>query len=71
MHLDAKLNFQKHLDNIISKVDKTIELLRNLQAVLPCPSLVTIYKAFIRPFLDYGDIIYDQAYKESFNQKLE
>ena len=71
MHLDAKLNFQKHLDNIISKVDKTIELLRKLQAVLPRPSLVTIYKAFIRPYLDYGDIIYDQAYKESFHQKLE
>ena len=71
MHLDTKLNFQKHLDNIISKVDKTIGLLRKLQAVLPRPSLVTIYEAFIRPHLDYGDIIYDQAYKESFHQKLE
>ena len=70
MHLDTKSNFQKH-DNIISKVDKTIELLRKLQAVLPRPSLVTIYEAFIRPHLDYGDIIYDQAYKESFHQKLE
>ena len=71
MHLDTKLNFQKHLDNIISKVDKTIGLLRKLQAVLPRLSLATIYKAFIRPHLDYGDIIYDQAYKESFHQKLE
>ena len=34
MHLDTKLNFQKHLDNIMSKVDKTIGLLRKLQAVL-------------------------------------
>ena len=55
----------------MSKADKTIELLRKLQAVLARPSLVTIYKAFIRPHLDYGDIIYDQAYKESFHQKLE
>ena len=26
---------------------------------------------FIRPHLDYGDIIYDQAYNLSFHQKLE
>ena len=55
----------------MSKVDKTIGLLRKLEVVLPRPSLITIYKAFIRPHLDYGDIIYDQAYKESFHQKLE
>ena len=55
----------------MSKVDKTIGLLRKLQAVLPPPSLVTIYKAFIGPHLDYGDIIYVQAHKESFHQKLK
>ena len=71
MHLDAKLNFEKHLDNIMSTVAKTIGLRRKLQAVLPRPSLVTIYKAFIRPHLDYGDITYDRAYNESFHQKLE
>ena len=71
MYLYTKLDFQEHLDNIMSKVDKTIGLLRKLQAVLPRASLVTIYKAFIRPRLDYGDIMYDQAYKESFHQKLE
>ena len=53
------------------KFKKPIGLLRELQAILPHPSVVTIYKAFIRPHLDYGDIIYDQAYKKSFHQKLE
>ena len=71
MHLNTKFNFEKHLDNIMSTVAKTIGLLRNPQAVLPRPSLVTIYKAFIRPHLDYGDIIYDRAYNESFHKKLE
>ena len=42
----------------MSKADKTIGLLRKLQALLPCPSLVSIYKAFIGPHLSYGD---DQA----------
>ena len=30
-----------------------------------------LYKAFIRPHQDYGDIHYDQGYNTSFNQKLE
>ena len=34
MHLDTKENFQEHLDNIMSKVDKTNGLLRKLQAIL-------------------------------------
>ena len=32
---------------------------------------MTIYKSFIRPHLDYGDIIYDQPDNENFCQKLE
>ena len=31
----------------------------------------TVYKAFVRPHLDYGDIFYDEAYKETFHHKLE
>ena len=34
-------------------------------------ALLTIYKSFIRPHLDYGDIIYDKAVNESFHAKLE
>ena len=71
MNLDTKLNFQEHLNNIMIKVDKSNGLLRKLQAVLPRPSLITIYKVFIRPHLVYGNIIYDPAYKEPFHQKLE
>ena len=33
--------------------------------------LLTIYKSFIRPHLDYGDVIYHQAYTASFQQKIE
>ena len=38
---------------------------------LPRPVLMTMYKAFVRPHLDYGDIIYDEAFNETFHQKLE
>ena len=30
-----------------------------------------MYKAFVRPHLDYGDIIYDEVYNETFHEKLE
>ena len=32
---------------------------------------MTIYKAFLRPLIDYGDIIYDPPQNESFCEKLE
>ena len=56
---------------VSGKISKTIGLLRKLQNLLPRAALITIYKAFIRPHLDYGDILYDQAYNMSFQQKLE
>ena len=39
--------------------------------MLPRSALITIYKAFARLHIDYGDIIYDQAYNMSFHNKLE
>ena len=59
MILDTKLDFSLHLENLQNKVNKTIGLLRKLQDTLPRAPLVTIFKSFIRPHLDYGDIIYD------------
>ena len=56
---------------MFGKISKTIGLLRKLQILLPRAALITKYKAFIRPHLHYGDILYDQVYSMSFNQKLE
>ena len=35
MYLDTELNFQEHLNNVLSKVKKTIRLLCKLQICLP------------------------------------
>ena len=40
-------------------------------AKLPRKSLLTIYKSFVRPNLDYGDIIYDNPENETLINKLE
>ena len=66
--LDASLSFDEHLISVQSKTNKTIGLLRKLQNILPRQALITIYKVFVRPHLDYGDILYDQDYNASFHQ---
>ena len=50
---------------------KGIGLLRKLQAISPRTSLLTIYKSFIRPDLDYSDVVYDQSSNDAFSNKLE
>ena len=50
---------------------KGIGIIKKLSNVLPRKSLITIYKSFVRPQLDYGDLIYDQPSNESFCQQIE
>ena len=68
---DSKLTFENHLKMVTTKINKTTGLFRKLQNLLPRTALKTIYKAFVGPDLDYGDIRYDQAFNLSFHQKLE
>ena len=46
---------------VATKINNTIGLLPNLQNLWPRTALITIYKVFVKPNLDYGDILYDQA----------
>ena len=71
MNLDEKLHFNHHAKEKIANANKGIGLIRKLAHVLPRQSLLTIYKSFIRPHLDYGDIIYDQPNNESFCNLIE
>ena len=56
--LDSKLNFNLHLKEKIGKANTGILMIRKLYKYLPRHSLINIYKSFIRPHLDYCDIIY-------------
>ena len=71
LYLDWKLFYHLHIKTVLTKVDKTIGLLRTFQQVLPRRSLITIYKAFIRPYLDCGDAIFNPAFNNYFHQRLE
>ena len=69
--LDSKLTFQDHHKAVSSKINRTIGLLHKLQYLLAREVLITIYKAFVRSHLDYGDVLFDQAFNTSSHDKLE
>ena len=71
MYLEEKLNFSQHIKEIISKVNKAIGIIRKLRSIFHRNALLTIYKAFIRPNINYCDFTYDQPHNESFCNNLE
>ena len=68
--LDSKSMFHD-LDIVFTKVRKAIGLLRKLNIILLRIAFVTIFKTFAQPHLDYSDVLYDQAFKSAFQNKLE
>ena len=56
--LDSKLSFEKHLNEKIIKAKKNIGIIKHLSKFLPLKTLDQMYKALVRPHLDYCDIIY-------------
>ena len=67
--LDVKLTFGEHLKNLFNKTKEG--LLKKLSTLLPRQALATIYNAFIKTHLDYGDVLYDQGFNNSFRAKME
>ena len=47
-------------NNVLNAVNRTIGLLRKLEDLISRSTIITINKVFVRPHLDYGDILYDQ-----------
>ena len=56
--LDSKLSFSGHIKSVISKTRKGIGLLKYLSKYLPRNTLNELYKLYVRPHLDYGNVIY-------------
>ena len=69
--LDKRLKFDHHLNEKIAKAFKGIGLIKRLYHYLPRNSLLTIYRSYVRPHLDYCDVIYDQPHNATFSRKIE
>ena len=70
MILDSKLSFSAHIKAAISKSRKAIGMLKFLSKYLPRNTLNEIYKLYVRPHLDYGDVIYHVPQKESVSETI-
>ena len=71
MHIDEELNFDANIKEKTAKAKKGIGIIHFKPHLLPRESLITIYKSFVRPHIDYSDIIYDQLNNEHFSNMLE
>ena len=71
LFLDSKLSFFDHINEKIKKATKGVNVIRKMNLLLPRSSLLTIYKSFVRPHLDYGDVIHDQANNSCLSDKIE
>ena len=58
--LDKKLSFTSHVNSKLTIARKGIGSILRLRKYLPRKTLEQIYKNFIRPHLEYGDIIFHQ-----------
>ena len=57
-----KISFYNHINAAIFKAKKGLGIIKSLLNIFPKNSLLTIYKSFIRPNLDYCDFIYEQQW---------
>ena len=74
MILDSKLNFHSYIREAIIKARRGIGIICSLFKYVSRDVLDQIYKLYVRPHLDYGDIIYhryDPEFKLNFTKKLE
>ena len=55
--LDKRLAWDRHVEEMILRANKGIGRITRLRRYLQKNSLLTICKAFIRPYLNYGDVV--------------
>ena len=63
--------WHEHINEITSKAWKKINILQSLKFLLDRKSLEIMYFSFVRPLLEYADIIWDKCYnfeKESIKK---
>ena len=69
--LNSKLNFFDCINEKVEKVTNGVDIIRKMNLLLPRFSLLTKYKSYIRPHLDYDDVVYDQPNNSCLSDKIE
>ena len=69
--LSSTVNFDVHVQNKISKCNKVIGIVKWLSIILSLDVVLTVRKMFIRPHVDYADIMHEKTNNELFCKKMK
>ena len=60
---DGKLEFNAHIESVINKSNKIVGILRRTFSYLNKDTFLKLYKALVRPHLEYANVIWYPKYK--------
>ena len=58
VEVDSQLRFDHHLENVARKASQKVTLLQRLNHFLTPDGLLTLYKAQVRPIMEYAPLIW-------------
>jgi len=61
MILDSNLSYKSHLKNKLAKANQGLGIMIQLKKWVSHRVLEVVYKLYVRPHLDYGDVLYHSA----------
>ena len=61
LHISKDCTWHEQIENIKEKAWFRINIMRKFKFLLDRKSLETIYFSFIRPILEYGDVVWDNC----------
>ena len=69
--LSTDLRFKEHINETLTKFNRTIGPLYKIARYLPRATLILLYKMYVQPHLDYCDAVYDGHLTTFDCQRLE
>ena len=70
VHIDKKLNFNRHVLELCAKLSKFSGMFYKLRSILTTAQLLVTYKIYVQPILNYGVLVYGTSSKTTL-QPLE
>ena len=67
MILDEKLTFRKRIKEVIEKAKTSLGMMKYMSRYVTRKVLDQLYKMYVRPHLDYGDVIFHDQSQDIMN----
>ena len=67
---DTQLNFKDHIQEKINKAHRMIGLLKRNYIYMDCKTFILLYKALVRPHLEYANSVWS-PYRKSDIEQIE